>query len=183
MSNYLPCLARSLSLSTIVLLIGMLTPPRTATAGQGDCSQPVSTGASPVASDCLFILRVAVNLQACTPQACVCDPTGDGAATASDALSCLRKAVGEPTMLLCPCETTTSTTTTTMPSGANCTNDGNCMNDDCVCRDCDTDLFCSDPANCKDDGTCRPFLEGCVCADCMTHPECLDNALPRRSAM
>jgi hypothetical protein len=165
------------SLSAIALLMGVLGGPQTAIGAQGDCSQPVSTGTNPLASDCLFILRVAVNLQACTPQACVCDPTGDASTTASDALTCLKKAVGEPITLLCPCNTTTSSTTTTTTNGgsANCTIDGNCSNDDCVCSDCDDDLFCSDPGNCTDNGNCQTFVEGCVCADCMTHPECLDN--------
>ena len=162
------------ALFTAALLVGVLTGRHDAIGAHGDCSQPVSTGANPLASDCLFILRVAVNLQACTPQACVCDPTGNGSTTASDALTCLKKALGESIILLCPCDTTTSTTTTTtMPS--NCTNDGDCANDDCVCSDCDDDPFCSDPANCEDNDTCQTFEEGCVCADCMTHPECLDN--------
>jgi hypothetical protein len=158
------------------LLLGVFAGPATAIAAHGDCAQPVSTAANPLASDCLFILRVAVSLQACTPQDCVCDPTGDGSTTASDALTCLRKAIGEPIALLCPCTTTTTSTTTTVPGGsADCTNNGNCTDDDCVCTDCDDDLFCSDPDNCQDNGTCQPFEEGCVCADCATHPECLDN--------
>ena len=168
-------LYRSLSLFAVALIVGFLSGSQTAGAAQGDCSQPLSSGANPVASDCLFILGVAVSLQACTPQPCVCDPTGDGSTTASDALTCLNKAVGGPIMLLCPCDTTTSSTTT-MPSTSNCTNDGNCgVTEDCVCSDCDDDLFCSNPSSCNHDGTCQSFQEGCVCADCMTHPECLDN--------
>jgi hypothetical protein len=160
----------------VACLAGVLGGPETAVGAQGDCSQPVSTGASPTASDCLFILRAAVGVQACTPQPCVCDPSGDGSTTASDALICLKKAVGEAIPLMCPCITTTTTTTTTMPGGSSdCTNNGNCQDDDCVCSDCDNDLFCSDPANCTNDGFCNAFVEGCVCADCATHPECLDN--------
>ena len=154
----------------VALLIGMPSGPQTAIGAQGDCGQPVSNGAAPIASDCLFILQVAVGLQACTPEPCVCDPTGDGGNTASDALTCLKRAVGEPIELLCPCDTTT----TTVPT-ADCTNDGSCSNDDCVCSDCDDDLFCSDPDNCFDNGSCNAFTEGCVCADCAAHPECLDN--------
>jgi hypothetical protein len=137
---------------------------RTATAAQGDCSQPVSTGASPSASDCLLILQVAVDIEPCTPEPCVCDPSGDGNTSASDALLCLAKAVGAPVTLACPC------------SSANCNNNGVCgIDDDCVCSDCDNDPFCSDPSKCKNDGVCQSFEEGCVCADCATHPECLDN--------
>ena len=94
------------------------------------------------------------------------DVDGSGQVVASDGLLVLE----------CPsiCSTTT-TTTTTMPGTANCTNNGNCSDDDCVCSDCDSDLFCSNPANCINNGACQTFLEGCVCADCTTHPECLDN--------
>jgi hypothetical protein len=167
----------SASLVVAMLLVGVLASPRITIGAQGDCSQPISAGASPVASDCLFILGVAVGLQSCTPQVCICDPTGDGGTTATDALTCLRKAVGESIALMCPCNTTTTlgTTTTTVPNDADCTNDGFCGNDDCVCSDCDNDLFCSDPTKCIDDDTCGTFSEGCVCTDCMNHPECLDN--------
>ena len=68
-----------------------------------NCAQPVSTGAAPVASDCLFILNVAVGTQSCTPDACVCDATGDGGVAATDALLCLNVAVGGAAPLNCPC--------------------------------------------------------------------------------
>lgn len=67
------------------------------------CAQPISTGAAPVASDCLYILNVAVGAQSCTPDACVCDPGGDGGASATDALLCLNVAVGGSAPLNCPC--------------------------------------------------------------------------------
>jgi cytochrome c553 len=68
-----------------------------------NCAQPVSSGAAPVASDCLYILNVAVGAQTCTPDACVCDPTGDGGVAATDALLCLNVAVGGSAPLNCPC--------------------------------------------------------------------------------
>jgi cytochrome c553 len=71
--------------------------------GNLNCAQPVSSGAAPVASDCLFILNVAVGAQTCTPEACVCDPTGDGSVAATDALLCLNVAVGGGAALNCPC--------------------------------------------------------------------------------
>ena len=117
----------------VALLVAVLVGRQMASGAQGDCGQPVSSGTSPVASDCLFILRVAVGLQLCTPQTCVCDPGGDGSTTANDALLCLKKVVGEAVTLSCPCTTTTSTTTTTVPDTADCTNDGSCGNDDCGC--------------------------------------------------
>jgi hypothetical protein len=67
------------------------------------CAQPVSSGASPVASDCLFILGASVGVQSCEPDACVCDPSGDGEIVATDALLCLNVAVGNPGTLDCPC--------------------------------------------------------------------------------
>lgn len=54
-----------------------------------------------------------------------------------------------------------------------CTDDGQCgLEDDCVCPECDEDLFCGNPENCEDDGECREFEEGCVCADCADLPVC-----------
>src|SRR3546814_13538404 len=53
------------------------------------CSQPISSGPDPVASDCLFILQAAVGNVTCTPE-CVCAPTGPLPGTATDALLCLR---------------------------------------------------------------------------------------------
>src|SRR5262245_35055727 len=71
-------------------------------AAHGGCGQPVSSGAKPIASDCLFILRSAVGSQTCDP-ACVCDTNGTDDTTASDALVCLKKAVGQDVDLECRC--------------------------------------------------------------------------------
>jgi hypothetical protein len=95
--------------------------PDATTTPLGGCSRPVTTGASPTASDCLFVLRTAVGSETCSPE-CVCDVNGDGSSTAVDALVCLKKAVGQDVTLGCECPivttTTTSTTTTstTLPS-------------------------------------------------------------------
>jgi hypothetical protein len=100
----------------ISLLAIFLTLPASAFAAQGDCSQPVTNGVRPTASDCLFILKVAVGSGACEP-ACVCDTSGESGTTATDALICLKKAVGQTVELACPCPgdtTTTSTTNTTI---------------------------------------------------------------------
>ncbi len=166
---------RKISALVVATTVAVFVFSHAAVAAQGDCSQPVSAGVNPVASDCLFILKAAVGLLTCTPQPCTCDPTGDGSTTASDALTFLKKSVGESITLLCPCGSISTTTTTTIPNDADCTNDGNCSGDDCVCSDCDDDFFCRDPDNCFDNGDCNTFTEGCVCADCMSHPECLDN--------
>lgn len=71
-------------------------------AYQGSCSQPKSSGAAPVATDCLFILRAAVGSATCD-KPCICQPKGTGPTKASDALLCLFTSVGQPVATDCPC--------------------------------------------------------------------------------
>jgi hypothetical protein len=105
---------RLFSLSLAALLsLPLIGSPTPATAANGDCGQPVSTGASPTASDCLFILKVAVGSQTCDP-ACICNTDGNpptGGTSATDALLCLKIAVGQPGVSLncmpTPCPPTT----------------------------------------------------------------------------
>jgi hypothetical protein len=104
-----------------VVLATVLFVPVLAHAQALQCSQPVSAGANPVASDCLFILNVAVGNTTCTPE-CVCAPSGTLPAKATDALLCLNAAVGAEVTLDCPCDVTTTTvstttTTVTLPPG------------------------------------------------------------------
>jgi hypothetical protein len=105
-----------LAFALAVVLFG----PAVASAQQ--CSQPVSSGSLPVATDCLFILGAAVGLQNCA-SACVCDVNGSGGApNATDSLVCLNVAVGVNIALDCPCDVTTTTdstttTTITLPPG------------------------------------------------------------------
>jgi len=77
------------------------------------CGQPLSRGEEPVASDCLPVLKTAVRSDSCPP--CLCDVTEPLGIFASDALACLKRAVGEAIVLDCPacnrteqelCETT-----------------------------------------------------------------------------
>jgi hypothetical protein len=96
------------ALAAPILFFVLVSYASIAAAAQGDCGQPVSSGAAPTASDCLFILRAAVGSQTCTPE-CVCDTSGNSAIAASDALLCLKKAVGQDVALNCPCITTTTT--------------------------------------------------------------------------
>jgi len=98
----------------------LLLPRGSAQADNGDCSQPVSSGAGPAASDCLFILKTAVGSETCEPE-CICAPKGTFPVTTTDALLCLRGAVGQSVSLNCPCGvTTTTTTSTTMSSFFEC---------------------------------------------------------------
>ena len=63
-------------------------------AAQGDCVQPVSTGASSTVRDCLYLLQVGVGGGSPTCDTpCICDADGDRAVSATDALLCMRKAV------------------------------------------------------------------------------------------
>jgi hypothetical protein len=93
-----------------------LVTTTTTLPGEPKCSQPVSDGPAPVATDCLFILQAAVGSQTCDPE-CLCAPTGTLPAKATDALLCLQHSVGNDAVPLnCPCNgvTTTSTTSTTV---------------------------------------------------------------------
>ncbi len=63
------------------------------------CGQPLNPGSgSPVATDCLYILRSAVALERCC--LCPCDVDSGGSVVATDALVCLRKAVAQPGVIL-----------------------------------------------------------------------------------
>ena len=100
------------AVSALTIIFCAATMASRASAAQGDCSQPLSSGAVPVATDCLYILNAAVLLQTCTPQ-CICAPSGDLPISATDALYCLQKAVGQPITLQCPCGSGSSSSTTT----------------------------------------------------------------------
>jgi hypothetical protein len=78
------------------------TGTTTTTLPEAPCARPVSGGALPAASDCLFILRVAVGASTCA-EPCVCAPKGTLPTTATDALLCLKAAVGQSVTLDCPC--------------------------------------------------------------------------------
>ena len=105
-------------LLVIVWTVLALAVPAAGWAAHLDCAQPVSSGAQPLATDCLFLLRAGVGTEVCTPE-CICDTDGSGTVTASDALRCLLVAVGTSGVALeCPCASTTSSTSTstTLPA-------------------------------------------------------------------
>jgi uncharacterized protein YkwD len=77
------------------------------------CSQPLSSGAAPTATDCLFLLNVAVGAADCNDP-CECAPKGALPTSATDALLCLNAATGQPAALQCPCQVTSSTSTTSI---------------------------------------------------------------------
>jgi hypothetical protein len=92
------------SIDPCTSLTSTTTPPvtTTTTIGAEQCSLPVTEGPTPKASDCLFILGAGVGSRTCTP-VCICDTDASGAISASDALRCLRAAVGQPVTIDCPC--------------------------------------------------------------------------------
>ena len=92
----------------LLVSITLCVAVRPASAAQGDCSQPVTNGLKPTASDCLFVLKVAVGSETCSPE-CICAPKGTLPTTATDALNCLKYAVGQSVELICPCQGTTVT--------------------------------------------------------------------------
>jgi OmcA/MtrC family decaheme c-type cytochrome len=89
-------------LSGLATVLAVLAFASVARADQGDCGQPVSSGAEPSVVDCHFVLRAAVKLHGCTPS-CICDTTGDGATSVNDALLCLRSVVGDTPLDQCRC--------------------------------------------------------------------------------
>lgn len=89
--------------SSIIIAATMFVALSLNDAHAQQCAQPVSTGAAPVASDCLYILGAAVGSKTCSP-ACICAPTGGASVKATDALLCLSKATGQPVTLNCPCD-------------------------------------------------------------------------------
>jgi hypothetical protein len=82
----------------ILFVIGSVRP----TLAAGECAQPLSSGAQPVATDCLYILAAAVGLQSCDPE-CICAPKGTLPIAATDALICLGASVGVGVGLQCAC--------------------------------------------------------------------------------
>jgi len=138
-----------------------------ALADLGGCAQPVSTGPAPVASDCLYILNVAVGAASCE-QECACAPKGTLPVSATDALVCLAIAVGGSGSLSCPCEasTTTSTTSTTITTTTSSTTT--------VSVTTTTLADPCDPNPCQNGGECTPIGGDffCNCFPDWTGPTC-----------
>ncbi len=146
---------RSFVASSVVAV--WLSVAGTASAGLGDCAQPLSTGPSPLATDCLFILRVVVGLLTCPSDPCVCAPKGTLPASATDALLCLRVATGQPLPLSCPCGGNGCDQSQIPECGGTCGDEG---------RTCAPDPF--DPGHCTCLNACEQSAApacGVSCAD------------------
>lgn len=103
----------------LTAFVSVVVLPARSGADLGDCAQPLTSGPTPTASDCLFLLQAAVGSVTCEPE-CICAPKGSLPVAATDALLCLAVATGQPALLDCPCPSTTSTTTTTLFVPADC---------------------------------------------------------------
>ncbi len=88
-----------LATAVAVLVLGFSSIAEQARADRGDCGQPATAGADPIATDALAVLRAAVKLEACG--LCVCDVDGNERVVTTDALAVLQNAVGRPVDLTC----------------------------------------------------------------------------------
>ncbi|HXC49620.1 MAG TPA: hypothetical protein VN634_01930 [Candidatus Limnocylindrales bacterium] len=78
------------------------------------CARPITDGDKPAIADCLYIARASIGSRPCSE--CVCDVNGSGSIEISDALRCLRVAIGGQGELACPpCDSTTTTLETCAP--------------------------------------------------------------------
>lgn len=103
--------AMRMVVTMVVLDFGPVLVPPPASAALGDCGQPVTNGPAPTATDCLYILNVAISLATCSP-ASICAPKGSLPTTATDALVCLGHVVGQSVPFNCPSGTSSTTSTT-----------------------------------------------------------------------
>lgn len=185
--------------ATVIVASGFLlvaSAANTSRAGQGDCSQPVSTGPAATATDCLFILQAAVGAQTCTPE-CICAPTGNLPISATNALFCLSAVVTPGAPLNCPCDTPTSTSTSTTLGGTTTTSTTVGATTTTTLEQCPAQFTVAEagvaiPCRCLDEGdepkcdgtcpefqACRPdfelggcFCEPLACGDYEGPPEC-----------
>jgi hypothetical protein len=105
----------TITTTTTVTATSTSTTTTTVPSGEATCADPVSPFGAPVATDCLFILNAAVGAEQC--EACICDAIGTNGVNSTDALLCLRVAVGESLPLDCPpCDGGSTTTTTGAPT-------------------------------------------------------------------
>lgn len=111
---------RVLCATVVSVAFPLLGSPLPAHAANGDCGIPLGSGSTPKTSDCLYVLKAGVGTLPCAH--CTCDTNGNGSIAASDALLCLKLAVGQSVVLACPpCTTTTTTLSTTTTSSSTTT--------------------------------------------------------------
>ena len=160
-----------------LVLVASLALGSPAWADLGDCSQPLTEGPAPSATDCLYILNVAVSLADCNPE-CICAPKGTLPTTATDALVCLNAAVAASPVSACPCSTgsttTTNPTSTTFVTTTTIAATTTTLDDPCDPNPCQHDGFCSNLGGTVYDCLCSGDWAGPTCEQCGT--VCNDNA-------
>lgn len=178
------------------LIFLLVSVPGISRAAQGDCSQPVTNGPGPAATDCLFILQVTVAIQSCDPDPCVCAPKGTLPPSATDALICLQVATGAGSGLNCPCFTSNNCNSSQAPTcGGDCDLGRICAPDpqfpqECECLNaCEASAAPACNASCEDDepgAICQSLrittpgqapLDACVCLPSGTE-FCTDASAP-----
>ena len=158
-----------LSAVALVTCVALLSAPLTANAANGDCGQPLSVGASPVATDALFILGAAVAVQTC--ELCVCDVTDDGAITATDALTTLAAAVGQAVTLNCPFCGDGSCYSSSAPScGGSCEQGLTCAPDPESSGECECLNACEASSAPTCGGSCDEEEPGTICTPLVITP-------------
>jgi hypothetical protein len=158
--------------ASVAALAAVVVIGSSAVADQGDCSQPASSGPEPVATDCLYILNVAVGLLTCSPE-CACAPKGTLPISATDALTCLASVVGGSIAPDCPCDTTTTSTIATTSTSTSTTTEYNPTTTSTTTTLPDP----CDPNPCQNGGECTPLGGGdfsCSCFPEWTGPTCED---------
>lgn len=151
--------------ATLALMVFVAGGPGTARADLGDCSQPVTTGASPLATDCLLILQTAVGAASCGFDECVCSPKGTVPPAATDALICLQIATGQGGALNCPCVQSDDCESSPVPTcGGDCFGDGTCLPDPFDPGSCDCLNACEATAAPQCGGDCDEDEQDALCS-------------------
>jgi len=162
----------------LAIALGLVVAP-VCEAAKGDCAQPLSSGSGPNATDCSFVLKASVGTATC--EICVCDVNGNDSLSTTDALLCLKRAVGQSVNLNCPpCEggtttttidngtvstTSTSTTSTTTTIPLRCEDNADCSTLPIEFRCNPNTETCEKPctrtAHCKDFYECNKITQYC----------------------
>lgn len=166
-----PRLSRSAAFASacaLAVLVG-LAAAGVATAAKGDCGQPVSTDSGPNASDCSAVLKASVGSAVCAE--CICDINGSASLTTTDALLCLKKAVGQNVALKCPpCNDVTTTTLPDIGGGPSTTSTSTTSTTTTLPVRCSSESDCDDlPSAFR----CNPNTDTCE-KPCTRNTDCKD---------
>ena len=159
---------RALRGAAAYALVALLAAPSVSAAANGDCGQPVSNGTKPSATDCSFILRTAVGSGTC--EFCVCDVNGSSSLNTTDALQCLKVAVGQDVDLDCPPCGDVTTTTVEQGTGESTTSTSTTSTTTTIPVRCSSESDCS---ALPEEFRCNPNTETCE-RPCTRNADCKD---------